>query len=121
MLRHDSRFRNAGRANWFFLGFLAIAGYFLLTEHRAHVIPYLPFLLLLACPLMHLFMHGGHGHGEHEGHEGGRREGHGAHGGCGGHRHTSTGDKQQQAHKHGQEEKSGGETPRQDQSQERRS
>jgi hypothetical protein len=27
----------------------------------------LPFLLLLACPLMHLFMHHGHGgHGRHD-------------------------------------------------------
>ena len=39
----------------------AIAGYFLLTEHRAHFFAALPFLLLLACPLLHMFMHGGHG------------------------------------------------------------
>ncbi|MGN5478687.1 DUF2933 domain-containing protein [Cupriavidus basilensis] len=38
-------------------------GYFLWTEHRAHVIQFLPFLLLASCPLMHLFMHHGHGHG----------------------------------------------------------
>lgn len=44
------------------IGFLLVIGYFLLTEHRAHIIPFLPFLLLAACPLMHLFMHGGHGH-----------------------------------------------------------
>lgn len=43
------------------LAFLAVAGYFLWTEHRAHVIAVLPWLLLLACPLLHLFMHGGHG------------------------------------------------------------
>jgi Protein of unknown function (DUF2933) len=46
----------------------AIAAYFLLTEHRAHVFGALPFLLLLACPLMHVFMHrghGGHGHDKH--------------------------------------------------------
>ena len=43
------------------LGFLAIAAFFLLTEHTAHVFGALPFLFLLACPLMHLFMHGGHG------------------------------------------------------------
>jgi hypothetical protein len=42
-----------------FWGFVAIAAYFLITEHQAHVVQYLPFLLLLACPLMHLF----HGHG----------------------------------------------------------
>ena len=40
----------------------AVAAYFLLTEHRAHFFGALPFLLLLACPLMHFFMHGGHGH-----------------------------------------------------------
>ena len=38
----------------------ALAGYFLLTQHRAHFFAALPFLLLLACPLMHLFMHRGH-------------------------------------------------------------
>ena len=40
----------------------AVAAYFLLKEHRAHVVGALPFLLVLACPLMHLFMHRGHGH-----------------------------------------------------------
>lgn len=43
------------------LVFGAIAAYFLLSEHRAHFFGALPFLLLLACPLMHVFMHGGHG------------------------------------------------------------
>ncbi len=43
-----------------FLGFALIAGYFLLTEHRAHFFSALPYLLLLACPLLHLF----HGHGD---------------------------------------------------------
>ncbi|QOK97367.1 DUF2933 domain-containing protein [Ralstonia pseudosolanacearum] len=47
------------------IGFLLIVAYFLWTEHRAHVIQFLPFLLLAACPLMHLFMHGGHRHGHH--------------------------------------------------------
>ena len=50
---------------WVFLGFVAIAGYFLLTEHTAHVIRFLPWLLLLACPFLHFF---GHGHGDHGGH-----------------------------------------------------
>ena len=48
--------------------FGAIAMYFLLSEHRTHFISALPFLLLLACPLMHIFMHGGHGHGGHDDH-----------------------------------------------------
>ncbi|MGV6475721.1 DUF2933 domain-containing protein [Azotobacter vinelandii] len=44
----------------------AVAGYFLLTEHTAHVLGALPYLLFLACPLMHLFMHRGHsGNDEH--------------------------------------------------------
>lgn len=43
------------------IGFLIIAGFFLLTEHTAHVFGILPFLFLLACPLMHIFTHGGHG------------------------------------------------------------
>jgi hypothetical protein len=47
-------------------GFLIVAGFFLLTEHTAHVLGALPWLLVLACPLMHLFMHHGHhgGHGQ---------------------------------------------------------
>lgn len=49
---------------WVLIGFLLIAGYFLWTEHRAHVIQYLPFALLLACPLLHFF-HGHGGHGDH--------------------------------------------------------
>lgn len=49
------------RSSLVLVGFLIIAGFFLLTEHRAHVFGILPFLLLLACPLLHSFMHGGHG------------------------------------------------------------
>ena len=30
-------------------------------EHWAHALGVLPYLIILACPLMHLFMHGGHG------------------------------------------------------------
>lgn len=53
------------------LGFLAIAAFFLFTEHRAHLFGILPYLLLLACPLLHLLMHrrhGGHGEGSHDQH-----------------------------------------------------
>lgn len=42
-------------------GFAVVAAYFLWTEHRAHVIQLLPWAFLALCPLMHLFMHGGHG------------------------------------------------------------
>lgn len=45
---------------------IAVAGYFLLVEHAEHVFPFLPYLFLLMCPLMHLFMHGNHNHGGHK-------------------------------------------------------
>ena len=57
------------RTKWVFIGFLLIAAYFLVTEHRAHLSGWMStygiWLLVLACPLMHLFMHGGHDHGGH--------------------------------------------------------
>jgi hypothetical protein len=56
------------RAGLVMLGFLVIAGALLFTEHRAHVFGVLIWLPLLACPLMHVFMH--HGHGGHGGHGG---------------------------------------------------
>ncbi|MGQ0711286.1 MAG: DUF2933 domain-containing protein [Rhodoferax sp.] len=46
----------------------AVAAFFLLAEHGAHVLGALPYLLLLACPLMHVFMHRGHGHHHHHHH-----------------------------------------------------
>ena len=52
--------------------FGAVAAYFLLSEHRAHFLGALPFLFLLACPLMHVFMHRGHGgHNQHPSQTGG--------------------------------------------------
>ena len=44
---------------------IALAGisYYLLTEHKEHLALALPYLVLLACPLMHIF---GHGHGGQE-------------------------------------------------------
>lgn len=56
------------RHAWVFWAFLAIALTFLALEHRAHFLGALPYLLLLACPLMHLFMHRGHG-GHASGHD----------------------------------------------------
>lgn len=55
------------RSSLVLVGFLIVAGFFLVTEHRAHLFGILPFLLLLACPLLHNFMHGSHGgHGGRE-------------------------------------------------------
>ena len=49
--------------------FLAVAAFFLWEEHRAHLLGALPYVLLLLCPIVHLFMHRGHGgHGGHHGH-----------------------------------------------------
>lgn len=62
----DKRTPTPRRTRWVFLGFLAVAGFFLWTEHRAHLMGALPYLLLLACPLMHLL----HGHGHHGGQHG---------------------------------------------------
>lgn len=72
MMEHDEHSEHGTQPaprgyNWILIAFLAIAAFFLFSEHRAHLLGTLPFLLLLACPLMHLFMH--HGHGEHGAHD----------------------------------------------------
>ncbi len=50
------------RGRWVWWLFAAMALFYLLAEHRAHLFGVLPYLLVLACPLMHRFMHGHHGH-----------------------------------------------------------
>jgi hypothetical protein len=55
------------RSNQALVAFPAIGGFFLWTEHQAHVIAVLPWVLIGGCLVMHLFMHGGHGHGGHGG------------------------------------------------------
>lgn len=52
-----------GLASMVMIGFVT---YFLLVEHRDHVIQALPYIIILLCPLMHIFMHRSHGHGNHE-------------------------------------------------------
>jgi hypothetical protein len=48
---------------------VAAGGFYLVTEHTAHLLGALPYLILLACPLMHVFMHRGRGHhGPRHGH-----------------------------------------------------
>lgn len=43
-----------------------IFAFFILREHWQHALGLAPYLLLLACPLMHLFHgHGSPGHGDH--------------------------------------------------------
>ncbi|MBD3639498.1 MAG: DUF2933 domain-containing protein [Marinobacter sp.] len=50
--------------------FAIIALILLWGEHKVHLLGALPWLILLACPLMHIFMHGGHGnHGGRHNHD----------------------------------------------------
>jgi len=50
---------------WMILSFGVIALFFLLREHWGHALGLLPYLILLACPLMYLFHHhGGHHSGQ---------------------------------------------------------
>ena len=70
--------QNFSLSQWFrsrtgivLIAFLAIAAFFLMTEHTAHFFGILPFALLLLCPILHVFMHGGHGdHSAQAGHAG---------------------------------------------------
>ena len=70
-MNHDHERDGKPTAVWKYVwvGFALIAGFFLVTEHQAHLFGALPYLLLLACPLLHFF----HGHGGHGGHGGDRK------------------------------------------------
>ena len=47
---------------------IAAFGAYLLWNHSGHLLSAAPYLLLLACPLMHLFGHRhGHSHDQHSG------------------------------------------------------
>lgn len=53
-----------GSRRWIFWIFLLLAAFYLGVEHRAHLagaLGWLPLAFLLLCPLMHVFMHKGHG------------------------------------------------------------
>jgi hypothetical protein len=56
--RPPSFWRSRFGVGW--LAFAGVAGWFLWTERRAHLFGFLPYLVLLACPLLHVFMHRGH-------------------------------------------------------------
>ena len=58
--RGESRLPSAWKGAAIML--VVIVGFYVLREHWGHALGYAPYLLLLACPLMHMFMHGGHGH-----------------------------------------------------------
>lgn len=69
--RHDHVSGTPLGPNWsrinqwlLWIGLAAAVGW-MFFRHNAHLLQLLPFLILLACPLMHLFGHGGHGgHGD---------------------------------------------------------
>ena len=44
---------SASRGTLVLIAFLAIAGFYLVVEHRAHTMAYWPWLFLMACPLLH--------------------------------------------------------------------
>src|SRR5215510_9277019 len=48
---------------WVFMAFGLMAVVVLWQEHRAHLLGVIPYLILFACPLMHLLHRRGHGHG----------------------------------------------------------
>ena len=50
------------RAGIAVLAAVAVLAFLIYTEHIAHLLGAIPYLLLLACPLMHIFMHRGHQH-----------------------------------------------------------
>lgn len=69
----DVKSRNAGPgffgtpAGWIFCAFAAIALFFLIAEHRAHLgflVPYLPIALVGGCAVLHGYMHSMGGHGK---------------------------------------------------------
>jgi len=74
-LREDRGERISRRAKQAIVLLAIIAGIFVVAEHLPHLIPYLPLLLLAACPLMHVFMHRGHGSHDHHESDGGAKGG----------------------------------------------
>jgi hypothetical protein len=46
---------------------ILILAFYALREHGGHIFGYWPYLILLACPLIHLMHgHGGHNHASHQ-------------------------------------------------------
>lgn len=72
-MSHDHRPAPAATTPWRFWPALAVfAGIALLLlweEHEAHLLGALPYLVLLLCPFMHLFMHHGHGRDKDDPHD----------------------------------------------------
>ena len=54
------------RIHWLVWCLFGVAVGLFVIDHWIHVLGVLPYLVLLACPLIHFFMHGKHGHGHHD-------------------------------------------------------
>lgn len=67
---------------------LVTVGFLVYTGHTAHLLGFAPYLLILACPLMHIFMHSGH---HHHSDKPGESHSHSS-GGCGGGNKEKSGD-----------------------------
>ena len=50
--------------SWLLVAAAAALGPYLVIWHSVHLAAALPFIVLLACPLLHVFMHGGHRHND---------------------------------------------------------
>lgn len=50
------------------IALIGAVAYFLLVEHRAHLLQWLPWLIIALCPLLHVFMHRGHGRDDDDRH-----------------------------------------------------
>lgn len=62
---------------------ISVLGFLIYEGHGAHLLGLLPYLLIFSCPLMHIFMHGGHGGHHHDGRENDRKDkDRSRHGGC---------------------------------------
>ncbi|MFC3430184.1 DUF2933 domain-containing protein [Sphingobium fuliginis] len=58
--------KTSNMALMFAVAVLAGLLFYAAREHWGHIFGLAPYLLFLACPAMHLFMH--HGHGHHNNH-----------------------------------------------------
>jgi hypothetical protein len=73
-LQNNAKPQNRFHIPWWLAACAIVAAVvlFLWEEHEAHILGALPYLILLACPLIHILMHRKHGggcHGEHGHHK----------------------------------------------------
>lgn len=60
-MSQEPSYRSKKLLRWAIWSAGAVALAYLIAEHRPHLLGWIPYLIILACPLMHFFMHGGHG------------------------------------------------------------